>query len=54
MLRLMAAGATSKEIAERLVISIHTVETHITHVYQKIGARGRADATAYALRHGLT
>jgi DNA-binding CsgD family transcriptional regulator/tetratricopeptide (TPR) repeat protein len=54
VLRLIAAGATSKEIAEQLVISIHTVETHITHVYQKIGVRGRAEATAYALRHDLT
>jgi len=53
VLRLIAAGATSKEIAEELVISIHTVEHHITHVYQKIGARGRAEATAYALRRGL-
>ncbi|MCC6179762.1 MAG: hypothetical protein IT305_30995 [Chloroflexi bacterium] len=53
VLRLIAAGATSKEIAQRLVISIHTVERHITHTYQKIGARGRADATAYALQHGL-
>jgi DNA-binding CsgD family transcriptional regulator len=54
VLRLIAAGCSSREIAERLVISTHTVERHITHLYQKIGARGRADATAYALRHGLT
>jgi predicted ATPase/class 3 adenylate cyclase/DNA-binding CsgD family transcriptional regulator len=53
VLRQIANGATSQEIAERLVITINTVETHITHVYQKIGARGRAEATAYALRHGL-
>ncbi len=53
VLRLIAAGCSSREIAERLVISIHTVERHITHVYQKIGARGRAEAAAYALRHGL-
>ncbi|MFN8635295.1 MAG: helix-turn-helix transcriptional regulator [Chloroflexota bacterium] len=53
VLKLMAAGATSKEIAAQLVISVHTVESHITHVYQKIGGRGRADAAAYAHRHGL-
>jgi DNA-binding CsgD family transcriptional regulator len=53
VLKLMAAGATRGEIATALVISVHTVETHITHVYQKIGGRNRADATAYALRHGL-
>jgi predicted ATPase/class 3 adenylate cyclase/DNA-binding CsgD family transcriptional regulator len=53
VLRLIAAGATSQEIANALTITVNTVETHITHVYQKIGARGRAEATAYALRHGL-
>ena len=52
MLRLIAAGCTSQEIADELVISIHTVERHITHVYQKIGARGRAEATAYASSTG--
>jgi DNA-binding CsgD family transcriptional regulator len=30
------------------------VGRHITNIYQKIGARGRADATAYAVRHRLT
>jgi len=54
VLQLIATGCTSQEIADRLVISIHTVERHITHVYQKIGARGRAEATAFALTHGLT
>ena len=54
VLSLIAAGCSTREIAEQLVISSHTVERHITHVYQKIGARGRAEATAYALRHGLT
>jgi predicted ATPase/class 3 adenylate cyclase/DNA-binding CsgD family transcriptional regulator len=53
VLCLIANGATSKEIAERLVITVNTVESHITHVYQKIGARGRAEATAYAMRHDL-
>ena len=53
VLRLIAAGHTSKEVADVLVLSIRTVERHITHVYEKIGARGRADATAFALKHGL-
>ena len=53
VLALIAAGCSTREIAEQLVISNHTVERHITHVYQKIGARGRAEAAAYALRHGL-
>jgi DNA-binding NarL/FixJ family response regulator len=53
VLRLIAAGRTSKEIAEELVVSVPTVERHITHIYTKIGARGRAEATAFALKHGL-
>jgi non-specific serine/threonine protein kinase len=53
VLKLMAAGRSTREIADDLVISTHTVERHITHVYGKIGARGRAEAAAYALRHGL-
>jgi DNA-binding CsgD family transcriptional regulator len=53
VLRLIAAGRTTKEIAAELFVSVPTVERHITHLYGKIGARGRADATAYALQHGL-
>lgn len=54
VLRLVAEGRTNVEIAEELVLSIRTVARHITNTYAKIGARGRADATAYAIRHGLT
>jgi DNA-binding NarL/FixJ family response regulator len=53
VLRLIAAGKSTKEIALTLVISNPTVERHITHIYEKIGLRSRAEATAYALRHGL-
>jgi pimeloyl-ACP methyl ester carboxylesterase/DNA-binding CsgD family transcriptional regulator len=53
VLRLIAGGATNREIADKLVVSARTVERHITHIYGKIGARGKADATAYALRHSL-
>jgi DNA-binding CsgD family transcriptional regulator len=44
---------SNREIADQLVISTRTVERHITHIYGKIGARGKADATAYAMRHSL-
>jgi DNA-binding NarL/FixJ family response regulator len=44
---------TNKEIAEELVLSVSTVARHIANIYVKIDAHGRADATAYALRHGL-
>ena len=53
ILGLIGSGMTSRAIASRLVISIDTVGRHITNLYRKIGARGRADATAYALRLGL-
>ena len=53
VLRLLAAGESNAQIARRLGLSTHTVERHAANLYRKIGARGRADATAYALRHGL-
>jgi DNA-binding NarL/FixJ family response regulator len=53
VLRLLASGRTNKEIAEALVLSVRTAERHIGNIYGKIGARGRADATAYALTRGL-
>jgi len=53
VLRLVAAGRTNNEIAAELVLSIRTVERHIGNIYGKIGARGRADATVYALTRGL-
>jgi predicted ATPase/class 3 adenylate cyclase/DNA-binding CsgD family transcriptional regulator len=53
VLRLIAAGRTSKEIAEELVVSVPTVERHITHLYTKIDVRSRAEATAYAVKHDL-
>jgi DNA-binding CsgD family transcriptional regulator len=54
VLRLVASGRSNREIAEELVLSVRTVERHVTNLYAKIGARGKADATAYAFRHGLT
>lgn len=53
VLRLLAAGDSNAEIAGRLGITVHTVERHAANLYRKIGARGRADATAYALRRDL-
>ena len=45
--------AAAEEMATELVVSVATVERHITHIYGKLGVRGRAEATAYALRHDL-
>jgi DNA-binding CsgD family transcriptional regulator len=54
VLRLVASGRSNREIAAELILSVRTVERHVTNLYSKIGARGKADATAYAFRHGLT
>jgi DNA-binding NarL/FixJ family response regulator len=54
VLRLIAAGKSNREIAEELFLSLRTIERHITNLYTKISARGKADATAYALRHDLS
>jgi pimeloyl-ACP methyl ester carboxylesterase/DNA-binding CsgD family transcriptional regulator len=53
VLRLIAGGLSNPEIAARLHLSVHTIERHAVNIYTKIGARGRSEATAYALRHGL-
>jgi DNA-binding CsgD family transcriptional regulator len=53
VLQLLAAGESNRQIARRLGLSTHTIERHVANLYRKIGARGRADATAYALRNGL-
>ncbi|MGH2602961.1 MAG: LuxR C-terminal-related transcriptional regulator, partial [Dehalococcoidia bacterium] len=39
--RLVATGASNEQVAARLTVSVHTVETHLTHIYQKTGQRGR-------------
>jgi non-specific serine/threonine protein kinase len=53
VLRRMASGRTTREIAAELVITVSTVDRHITHICQKIGRRGRSAATAFALESGL-
>jgi two-component system response regulator NreC len=53
VLRLIALGHTNAEIAERLFLSIRTVETHRAHIQQKLGISGRAELVHYALRHEL-
>ncbi len=53
VLRLLAAGHSNREIGERLFISPVTVARHLTNLYPKLGVGTRAQATAYAHRHGL-
>lgn len=50
VLRLLAGGRTNREIADTLVLSVHTIERHLANAYRKIGARNRADAAAFAVR----
>ncbi len=53
VLRLVAAGKTNRDFAGELFLSVRTVERHIANLYGKINARGRADATAYALTRNV-
>ena len=53
VLRLVAAGLSNAEIAERLFLSPNTVKAHVAHVFAKIGVHNRAAATEFALRHGI-
>jgi len=53
ILRKVATGSTNKEIAGEFHLAVSTVERHLVNVYNKIGARGRADAIAFAIRHRL-
>ena len=53
IVKLVAEGLTSKEIATTLVISEKTVERHRANVLEKLGLRDRVDLTRYAIRRGL-
>lgn len=53
VLRLLAAGLSNRDIAQRLVISRRTAEHHVQDVYAKIGASTRAGAALFAMEHGL-
>ncbi|MFC5262814.1 response regulator [Kribbella qitaiheensis] len=53
VLKLVAEGHSSKEIAEKLVISAKTVERHRSNMLHKLGLRDRLDLTRYAIRAGL-
>jgi two-component system response regulator NreC len=53
VLRLIALGHTNAEIAEKLFISVRTVETHRAHIQQKLGVSSRAELVQSALSRGL-
>lgn len=53
ILRLMADGLLKKEIADSLGLSVHTVSTHLRHVYDKLQVTTNTAAVAKALREGI-
>lgn len=53
VLRLLAEGLTNRQIAERLVVSEHTVHRHVTNMLRKLGLPSRTAAAAHAVRAGL-
>lgn len=54
VLQLLAEGASTREIATRLHVSVKTVGTHREHVMEKLGVHSVAGLTKYAIREGLT
>jgi DNA-binding CsgD family transcriptional regulator len=53
VLRLLSAGKTNREIAAGLVLSVRTVDRHVSNIYAKLGVSSRAAATSYAHEHHL-
>ena len=53
VLRLLADGDTNVEIAQTLVLSVRTVERHLSNIYGKLHVRARAEAVSVALRGGI-
>jgi len=53
VLRLVAQGLTDAQVAQQLVISLRTVTTHLTSIYNKLGVNSRVAATRFAVAHQL-
>ncbi len=53
VLKLVAAGRTNREIADRLALSEKTVANHLTRILGKTNSENRAAAAAFAVRNGL-
>jgi len=53
VLRLIARGRATKQVAAELVITPKTADSHIQHIYSKLGVSTRAAATVFAMHHGL-
>ena len=53
VLRLLTEGLTNPQIAQRLVVSLPTVSTHVASIFNKLGVTSRSAATRYAVEHHL-
>ena len=53
VLELAAEGYTNRQIATELYITKNTAETHLKHIFDKLGARNRAHAVTIGFREGL-
>jgi DNA-binding CsgD family transcriptional regulator len=51
VVRLVAGGASSRAVAERLFLSINTVNTHLRHVFTKLGIRSRVELARVVFQH---
>jgi DNA-binding NarL/FixJ family response regulator len=54
VLRLVAAGKSNPQIADELMISLNTVQRHVSNILAKTGLANRTEAASYATRNGLT
>lgn len=54
VLQLLTEGSSTAQIAERLHLSVKTIETHRQNIMEKLGLRSIAELTKYAIREGLT
>jgi LuxR family maltose regulon positive regulatory protein len=53
VLRLLAAGKPNRAIAEQLVVTLDTVKSHVTHIFDKLGVTNRTQAVSRARELGL-
>ena len=53
VLTLLGRGSSNKDIARELGVQPSTVERHVTNLYRKLDAKGRADAAVHAVARGL-